>query len=122
MKILVTGGAGFIGSNLADALIGLGHEVVVVDNLSSGLRKNLNPKARFYEIDIRDKKLSDVFEREKPDIVDHHAAQIDVRKSGEDPIADAEANILGSLNVITNCVRSGVQEGGLRLNGWGNLW
>ena len=110
MKILVTGGAGFIGSNLVDALIGFGHDVVVVDNLSSGLRKNLNPKARFYEIDIRDKKLSEVFEREKPDIVDHHAAQIDVRKSGEDPIADAEANILGSLNVITSCLRFGVKR------------
>lgn len=110
MKILVTGGAGFIGSNLVDALVGLNHDVVVVDNLSSGLRRNLNPKARFYEVDIRDKKLSEVFEREKPDIVDHHAAQIDVRKSGEDPIADAEANILGSLNIITNCVRSGVKR------------
>jgi UDP-glucose 4-epimerase len=110
LKILVTGGAGFIGSNLVDALVGLNHNVVVVDNLSSGLRRNLNPKARFYEIDIRDKKLSEVFEREKPDIVDHHAAQIDVRKSGEDPIADAEANILGSLNLITDCVRFGVKR------------
>ncbi len=110
MKILVTGGAGFIGSNLVDALVGLNHNVVVVDNLSSGSRGNLNPKAKFYEIDIRDKKLSEVFEREKPDIVDHHAAQIDVRKSGEDPIADAEANILGSLNVITNCLRFGVKR------------
>ncbi len=110
MKILVTGGAGFIGSNLVDALVGLGYDVVVVDNLSTGLKKNLNPKARFYEIDIRAKKLSEVFEREKPDIVDHHAAQIDVRKSGEDPIADAEANILGSLNVITNCLRFGVKK------------
>jgi UDP-glucose 4-epimerase len=110
LKILVTGGAGFIGSNLVDTLVGLNHDVVVVDNLSSGLKKNLNPKARFYEIDIRDKRLSEIFEREKPDIVDHHAAQIDVRKSGEDPIADAEANILGSLNLITNCVRFGVQR------------
>jgi UDP-glucose 4-epimerase len=110
LKILVTGGAGFIGSNLVDALVTLNHDVVVVDNLSSGLRKNLNHKARFYEVDIRDKKLSEVFEQEKPDIVDHHAAQIDVRKSGADPIADAEANILGSLNVITNCVRFNIKR------------
>ena len=110
MKILVTGGAGFIGSNLVDALIGLGHDVVVVDNLSSGLKKNLNPKARFYQIDICDKKLSEVFEREKPEIVNHHAAQIDVRKSGEDPIYDAESNILGSLNLITNCISHGVKR------------
>ena len=110
MKILVTGGAGFIGSNLVDALISLGHDVVVVDNLSSGLKKNLNPKARFYQIDICDEKLSEVFEHEKPEIIDHHAAQIDVRKSNEDPIADAEANILGSLNLITNCVRHGVKR------------
>lgn len=110
MKILVTGGAGFIGSNLVDALISLSHDVVVVDNLSSGLKKNLNPKARFYQIDICDEKLFEVFEREKPDIVDHHAAQIDVRKSGEDPIYDAEVNILGSLNLITNCVRHGVKR------------
>ena len=110
MKILVTGGAGFIGSNLVDALISLGHDVVVADNLSSGLKKNLNPKAKFYQIDICDKKLSEVFEREKHDIVDHHAAQIDVRKSNEDPIADAEANILGSLNLISNCVRHGVMK------------
>jgi len=110
LKILVTGGAGFIGSNLVDALIGLGHDVVVVDNLSSGLKKNLNPKARFYQIDICDKKLSEVFEREKPEIVNHHAAQIDVRKSGEDPIYDAESNILGSLNLITNCISHGVKR------------
>ncbi len=110
MRILVTGGAGFIGSNLVDTLINLGHDVAVIDNLSSGLRKNLNPKARFYEMDIRDKKLFEVFQREKPDIVDHHAAQIDVRKSGEDPVADAEANILGSLNVITSCLRFGVKR------------
>lgn len=110
MKILVTGGAGFIGSNVVDALVDLGHKVVVVDNLSSGLRDNLNPKAKFYEMDIRDKKLGEVFEREKPEMVDHHAAQIDVRKSGEDPIADAEANILGSLNLITNCLRCGVRR------------
>ena len=110
MKILVTGGAGFIASNLVDELVDLGHKVMVLDNLSSGLRDNLNPKAKFCEMDIRDKKLADVFQREKPDVVDHHAAQIDVRKSGEDPVADAEANILGSLNLIMNCLHFGVKK------------
>ncbi len=110
MKILVTGGAGFIGSNLVDKLIGLGHEVVIIDNLSSGFQRNLNTKAKFYKLDIRDKKLAEIFERERPEIINHHAAQIDVRKSGEDPIADAEANILGSLNLISNCVQFRVKR------------
>lgn len=110
MKILVTGGAGFIGSNLVDALVDISHEVVVIDNLSSGLRQNLNRRAKFYKVSIRDKELSAIFEREKPEIVNHHAAQIDVRKSGEDPIADAEENILGSLNIISNCLRFGVKR------------
>ena len=110
MKILFTGGAGFIGSNIVDALIDLGHEVVVVDNLSTGFRRNLNPKARFYELSIGATELSGIFERERPELVNHHAAQIDVRKSGDDPIADAQDNILGSLNLITNCVRFGVKR------------
>ena len=110
MKILVTGGAGFIGSNLVDTLINLGHEVAIIDNLSTGQRQNLNPKAKFYEASIRDDAVSKIFEEEKPDIVNHHAAQIDVRKSGDDPVADAEENILGSLNIILNCVKFGVKK------------
>lgn len=110
MKILFTGGAGFIGSNVVDALIDLGHEVVVVDNLSTGFRQNINPSAKFYQLSIRDKELSEVFESEKPELVNHHAAQIDVRKSADDPISDAEDNILGSLNLITNCVQFGVKR------------
>lgn len=110
MKILVTGGAGFIGSNLVDALIELGHDVVVVDKLSTGLQQNLNPNARFYKVSICDKELSDIFEREKPEVVNHHAAQIDVRRSTDDPVADAEDNILGSLNVIANSLRFGVKK------------
>jgi len=110
LKILVTGGAGFIGSHVVDAFINLGHEVVVIDNLSSGRRENLNPAAKFYELSIRDESLSAIFEQEKPEIVDHHAAQIEVRKSTDDPVFDAEENILGSLNVIANSLRSGVKR------------
>ena len=84
--------------------------VAVVDNLSTGFERNLNPAARFYQLSIGDPALSEVFDRERPEIVDHHAAQIDVRKSAEDPVADARDNILGSLNVITNCVRCGTRR------------
>jgi len=101
MKILVTGGAGFIGSNVVDAYIRAGHEVVIVDNLSSGKKENLNPAARFYCVDITDKKsLHKIFSDEKPDIINHHAAQIDVRKSVADPVFDAQINILGMLNLL----------------------
>ena len=109
MKILVTGGAGFIGSNLVDGLLAAGHEVVVVDNLSSGKRENLNPEARFYELDICDPGLDEVFARERLDLVDHHAAQIDVRHSVADPQVDARTNILGLLNILENCRRYGVR-------------
>jgi UDP-glucose 4-epimerase len=109
MKILVTGGAGFIGSNLVDGLLAAGHDVAVVDNLSSGRRENLNPRARFYELDIVDPGLEDVFAREKFDLVGHHAAQIDVRHSVADPQFDARTNILGLLNIMENCRRHGVR-------------
>ena len=108
MKILVTGGAGFIGSNLVDALVERGDAVVVIDNLSTGRRENLNPHSKFYEISIGDPGLADIFEKEKPDIVCHHAAQIDLRRSVNEPLFDADVNILGSLNVIINSIRSGV--------------
>lgn len=105
MKTLVTGGCGFIGSHLVDRLIKEKHKVVVIDNLSTGNRKNLNPQAKFYKLDIRDKKIFDVFKKEKPEIVFHLAAQIDLRKSVENPIEDARINILGSLNIIQNFIR-----------------
>ncbi len=110
MKILVTGGAGFIGSHVVDAYIELGHEVVVVDNLSSGSVENINPKAKFYRMDIRDREVEGLFKDEKPDVVNHHAAQMDVRKSVEDPIYDADVNIIGSLNILQNCVKYGVKK------------
>jgi UDP-glucose 4-epimerase len=100
MKIMVTGGAGFIGSHVVDALIANGHEVVVVDNLSTGRLSNLNPAATFYQVDIRSPELEEVFEKERPQIVDHHAAQMDVRRSVEDPLFDADVNVLGSIKLI----------------------
>jgi UDP-glucose 4-epimerase len=110
MKILVTGGAGFIGSNVADELIAQGHEVVIVDDLSTGFRDNIPTEAAFYPVDIRDADLSEVFEKERPEAVDHHAAQIDVRKSVMDPMFDAEVNVLGSLNLLQQCVKHGVKK------------
>ena len=98
MKILITGGVGFIGSHVADLLITNGYEVVIVDNLSSGQKENLNPQAKFYEGDICDFAfLEKVFTTEKLNIVNHHAAQINVRTSLENPQFDAEVNIKGSL-------------------------
>ncbi|MFQ5962825.1 MAG: NAD-dependent epimerase/dehydratase family protein [Candidatus Scalinduaceae bacterium] len=101
MKILVTGGAGFIASNLVDKLISLGHDVVIVDNLSTGKTENINPRATFYKEDICNAKgLEKIFSKEKPDIVNHHAAQVDLRRSVKEPTYDAQVNILGSLNLI----------------------
>jgi len=104
MKILITGGAGFIGSHLQDRLIKEGHRVVIVDNLSTGKKENLNPRAKFYKADICGSKISQIFKKEKPEIVFHFAAQIDVRKSMENPVEDAKVNILGTLNVIQNFI------------------
>ncbi len=100
MKILITGAAGFIASHLADACIEAGHEVVILDNLRTGYKRNLNPKAKFYEIDICDPAVEEIFAKEKPDIVDHHAAQISVPLSIEDPLTDAEINVKGLINIL----------------------
>ena len=110
MKVLVTGGAGFIGSHVVDAYIEAGYEVVIVDDLSSGMLENLNPVAKFYQLDIRSGDLGAIFDVEKPDIVNHHAAQIDVRRSVADPIFDADVNIKGSLNLIEHSRRTGVRR------------
>ncbi|MDR1418019.1 MAG: NAD-dependent epimerase/dehydratase family protein [Endomicrobium sp.] len=107
MKILVTGGAGFIGSNIVDTLIEKEYSVIVLDNLSSGRKENVNKKAKFYKADICDqKKVINIFKQEKPQAVIHHAAQIDVRKSITDPIFDVNVNILGSINILSACVQT----------------
>lgn len=101
MKILITGGAGFIASHIADAYIELGHEVVIVDNLSTGNLKNLNPKAKFIEADITDKeKIQEIIRDERPEVINHHAAHIQVGYSVKNPQFDAENNIIGLLNIM----------------------
>jgi UDP-glucose 4-epimerase len=110
MKILVTGGAGFIGSHIVDAYLAAGHDVFIVDNLSTGQRINLNPSVRFYEMDIRDQNLAELLSSEQPDVINHQAAQIDVRRSVQDPRFDAEVNILGSLNLFEAALAAGVRH------------
>ena len=110
MKVLVTGGAGFIASHVVDLYLERGHEVVIVDDLSTGRESNLNPAAKFYRLDIRDPRLAEVFEKERPDVVNHHAAQMDVRRSVADPLFDADVNIRGSIQVLECARRSGVRR------------
>jgi UDP-glucose 4-epimerase len=110
MKILITGGAGFIGSNIADSYLRAGHEVVIVDDLSTGKRENVPDRAKFYELSILSPEINDILAAEKPNVLSHHAAQIDVRKSVADPAADAETNIVGSLRLIESCRKQGIQK------------
>ncbi len=110
-KVLVTGGAGFIGSHQVDELIKNGYKVVVVDNLVTGKKENIDSKVKFYKIDIRDEReLSKVFSREKPEYVFHFAAQMNVNHSVEDPVYDADVNILGGLNVLEGALASSVKK------------
>lgn len=110
MKVMVTGGAGFIGSHLVDRFIEEGHEVVVVDDLSTGKRKNLNKEANFYKVDILSSRLQRIIQNERPEIISHHAAQMDVRKSVADPAFDAKSNILGLLNLLECAVKNGTRR------------
>jgi UDP-glucose 4-epimerase len=114
MRILVTGGAGFIGSHIVDQCIAAGHEVAIVDNLweeGGGKLTNLNPQARFYQADITDEAmLNRIFDEVEPELVSHQAAQHSVAVSARDPKLDARVNILGLLNVLTNCTRVGVRK------------
>jgi len=111
LKILVTGGAGFIASHITDALVNEGHQVVVLDDLSSGFEKNVNPKAKLVVGDICDKELVEkLFSEEKFDLVNHHAAQMDVRRSVKDPAFDANTNIIGTINLLQNAIKYKVKK------------
>ena len=111
MRILVTGGAGFIGSNLSDRLLAEGHDVAILDDLSTGRRDQVPSGARFYEADLNDPSATDRCVAEfRPEIVSHHAAQIDVRRSVTDPLFDARTNILGSIALLQSCTRHGVRK------------
>ena len=110
MKVLVTGGAGFIGSHVVDRLLQEGHDVVVVDNLVTGKRKNVPKAAQFYKLDIENPKLERVFRNERPAVVFHLAAQMNVRRSVEDPMFDAQVNVLGTLNVLEQAFKHGARK------------
>lgn len=111
MRILVTGGAGFIGSHVVDAYLQAGHDVIVVDDLSRGSEKNLNAGSRFYPGDIQDRQFVErVFSQEKPAVVNHHAAQMDVRRGVREPVFDAAVNILGSLHLLEAAVAHGTRR------------
>ncbi|OGR89040.1 MAG: hypothetical protein A2992_04400 [Elusimicrobia bacterium RIFCSPLOWO2_01_FULL_59_12] len=110
MKILVTGGAGFIGSHVVDAYLAQGHDVTVVDDLSTGKKKNVNPQARLVTADIRDPNLGALFAASRFEVVTHLAAQLDVRKSVQDPCFDASVNILGTLRLLECCRTYGVRK------------
>jgi UDP-glucose 4-epimerase len=109
MKVLLTGGAGFIGSHVAYHLLSRGHEVAVVDDLSSGKRENVPKGASFHKLDIRTG-CTDLFEEFRPEALCHQAAQMDVRRSVREPDFDAEVNVLGTLRLLENCVRYGVEK------------
>jgi len=110
MKVLVTGGAGFIGSHVADRLLTDGHEVVVLDDLSTGRVEQLNPAARFYQMDIQSPWLDELFKIERPEAVLHQAAQASVRRSVEDPGFDASVNVMGTVTLLQASVRHGVRR------------
>ncbi len=110
MKILVTGGAGFIGSHVVDAFVAAGHDVAIVDDLSTGKRENINPRARLHVLDLRDSDLSKVFAEVKPDVVCHHAAKASVRESMVEPVLYADVNISGGVKLLEQCRQHRVKK------------
>jgi len=110
VRILVTGGAGFIASHVVDKFIESGHYVEVIDDMSMGTEENKRDDVVYHELDIRSKEIAKIFDEGKFDVVNHHAAQMDVRKSAQDPVFDADVNILGGLNLLQNCVKYGIKQ------------
>ncbi len=110
MKILVTGGAGFIASHIVDNYLEADHQVEVIDDMSRGRVENMRDDVVYHSVDIRSNEVAEIFKSGKFDVVNHHAAQMDVRKSVEDPVFDADVNILGSVNLLQNCVKHGVGQ------------
>jgi UDP-glucose 4-epimerase len=110
MRILVTGGAGFIASHVTDAFVAAKHQVSIIDDLSSGKKENLNSKATFYHLDVQDPGVADVMRREQPEVLCHHAAQMDVRRSVADPVFDAKVNLIGLLNLLEHGRQHGLKR------------
>ena len=113
MKIVVTGGAGFIGSHVVDAYVAKGHEVIIIDSLweeGGGRMGNINPQARFYQLDIRSDEAADLIRREKPEVLNHHAAQHSVKISTDKPKLDADVNVVGLINLLEACVDAGTRK------------
>ena len=110
MKILVTGGAGFIGSNIVSKLIEMGYNTVVMDNLSTGLKDYVNPVAKFYQVDINSPEVEEVFRKEKITHIIHHAAQIDVQRSIENPLFDIKSNIIGTVNLLEYAKKYNIEK------------
>ena len=110
MRILVTGGAGFIASHVVDAYVAAGHEVSIIDDFSTGQTRNLNPKATVHKIDIADAKIARLVTEIKPEVLNHHAAQMDVRRSVADPTFDARSNIIGFINLLEAAKNVGVKK------------
>ncbi len=110
MKILVTGGCGFIGSHITDLLVEQGHDVIIIDNLSTGRIENLNPKATLYQMDILSDDIETVFEKERPEVIYHEAAQIDIQKSIKDTVFDTKVNVLGTVHLLTVAAKFGIKK------------
>ncbi|SDN34573.1 UDP-glucose 4-epimerase [Paenibacillus sp. yr247] len=110
MKVLVTGGAGFIASHIVDLLVDLGHEVAILDNFSTGREENVNAKVEVFKMDILDSRTLEVFLKFKPEIVIHHAAQIDIQSSIKDPAFDASTNVIGTIKLLEACKSSGIRK------------